>query len=127
MLKNMRLEACYDLQSVRLLNSFPGVPKPVSAARSVVNVDLTNTMLPKKAIDAMKDNPQMRLSGLLTKEDAFGDDDISSSDEESGPELKIMHFASTDNCFYKRLAAGMGEKVGVRLRHKCRGGRVVQE
>eukprot|EP00747_Dinoflagellata_sp_TGD_P094878 gnl/TRDRNA2_/TRDRNA2_166271_c1_seq1.p2 gnl/TRDRNA2_/TRDRNA2_166271_c1~~gnl/TRDRNA2_/TRDRNA2_166271_c1_seq1.p2 ORF type:complete len:140 (-),score=23.94 gnl/TRDRNA2_/TRDRNA2_166271_c1_seq1:173-592(-) len=38
-----------------------------------------------------------------------------------------MHFADTDNCFYKRETARLGEKLGVRLRHKCRGGRVVNE
>merc|ERR1712150_58570 len=44
-----------------------------------------------------------------------------------GPEFKIMHFASTDNCMWKRETEHLSEELGVRLRHKCRGGRIVHE
>merc|ERR1719471_1862177 len=73
-LKELRLQACYDLTKVNILQRAPGVA-PVSDPLSTFVMDLTNSCIPRKAIEELREHPRIKCVVVPSDEDSMAEEE----------------------------------------------------
>merc|ERR1712176_234085 len=88
--KEIRLQACYDLRSVKILQKAPGIPA-ASAEQSSFVLDLTNCCFSKPEIDKLREHPRVKYLVVPNDEDSLAEED-EHPDSSNSAFFKLGHF-----------------------------------
>lgn len=128
-LKELRLQACYDLKRVNILKLAPGVA-PNEQPMTKFAVDLTNSGLPRPSIDEIREHPRVKYVVSPSDEDSVSEDEeeLQSS---TGRTFKIGHFMKPPGMNRMQLdgllgLARFGEEIGVDVCEKVHESRSIK-
>lgn len=114
--KEMRLQACYDLTNVNILQRAQGIPAG-SAEESKFVLDVTNCTFNKPEIDKLREHPRVKYLVVPSDEDSLSEEE-EELESSSSAVFKLGHFMKPPGMTKMQLdgLCGMrrfGDEVGI--------------